>query len=240
MRTQLEYSQVSIWDGLHHPNIARLLDVYAGEPVRLVYEPSGETLHAVSSQTPFAASALPCMLLQLCQALEHLHGRDIIHCDINTTSVLCDKMGHVRLIDFGVARIDLTGFRVEIPLVEVVQSGLLIGTLQYRAPEILLGFTKFTSQVDLWSAGCVLAELAAQAAVFTSRTIEDMLDAVFEMLGGPEIDTALEICCWPGWRESYTDFPSQPRWTARFRALSDDGKVLLRSLMTVAPTRRAI
>ena len=103
-----------------------------------------------------------CYTQQLLLGLDHCHTRNILHRDIKGSNLLLDNRGVLKIADFGLA----TFYRPEqnVPLTSRVV------TLWYRPPELLLGATSYGVAVDLWSAGCILAELLAGKPIMPGRT----------------------------------------------------------------------
>lgn len=106
------------------------------------------------------------ILFQLLLALDHLHKRSVAHCDITPSNLLLMSPdnsipGIIKLIDFGLSRV-------------IENSGLPknygVVTVWYRAPELLLGDTNYDTKIDIWSAGCIFAELLApKKALFATQ-----------------------------------------------------------------------
>ena len=99
---------------------------------------------------------------QLFRGLDHCHGRNILHRDIKGSNLLIDNNGVLKIADFGLANFFDSNQRH--PLTSRVV------TLWYRPPELLLGATNYGVAVDLWSAGCILAELYAGKPIMPGRT----------------------------------------------------------------------
>ena len=91
--------------------------------------------------------------------------------------MLIDRKGHVKLADFGLAR----AFQTKKPYTQEVV------TLWYRAPELLLGQNDYTASVDLWSTGCILAELTCRRPLFPGDSEIDQLFRIFRLLGTPKV-----------------------------------------------------
>lgn len=91
-------------------------------------------------------------IFQLLNALHYCHTHRIVHRDLKPHNLLLNGEGHIKLADFGLAR--AFGLPIKALTHEVV-------TLWYRAPEILLGSKIYTMAVDLWSLGCIFAELVS-------------------------------------------------------------------------------
>lgn len=168
--------------------------------------------------------------------IAHLHSQEIVHCNLNTWNVLLSADSAVRIMGLDEARVQRPGFRWEVSNLEAARHGLHIGMLEYRAPEILMAFSRFNSKVDSWSMGCIIAELAGRKPVFTADSIEEVLAQVFLLMGSPPEGVYTELSMYPGWEERYALQAERPNWAVQFLPDSD-GAHLLTSLMTFAPSR---
>jgi len=114
--------------------------------------------------------------------LAHLHGMSLMHRDLKPANILVSRTGEAKIADFGMTRIWGAGRN----------HTLLVCTLWYRAPELLLGDARYTPAVDMWSFGLILIALAMGSACFRGTTEADQLAWVFRALGRPTSAT------WPG------------------------------------------
>ncbi|KAJ1558223.1 Cyclin-dependent kinase 11B [Cladochytrium tenue] len=178
---------------------------------------------------PFLQSEIKTLMLQLLSAVECLHRNWIIHRDLKTSNLLMNNRGQMKVADFGLAR------RVGDPPGQVTQ---LVVTLWYRAPELLLGATEYTSAIDMWSIGCIFAELVNKEPLFPGRGEIDQLNKIFKMLGTPNERI------WPGFSDlpsvRAVNFVKQPfqNLRGRFTRLTESGVNLLSRLLTYDPKKR--
>lgn len=103
---------------------------------------------------------IKCYMQQLLRGLEHCHSRGVLHRDIKGSNILIDNNGVLKIGDFGLANI----YDKNQPMTSRVV------TLWYRPPELLLGSTEYGPAIDLWSAGCILAEMFAGKPIMPGRT----------------------------------------------------------------------
>ena len=129
---------------------------------------------------------------QLLRAIAFLHEHKYVHRDIKSSNILLDSNYNLKLADFGLAR------SLEPPILDQVvdrASSLELTnkviTLWYRPPEILLGATQYTTVVDVWSAGCILAELCLGRPLVAGKTEIDQLTLIADVTGTPTDDDTL-------------------------------------------------
>ena len=168
-------------------------------------------------------------LYQLLKGVAYCHSHRVIHRDLKPQNLLIDMDGALKLADFGLAR--AFGIPVRTYTHEVV-------TLWYRAPEILLGSRHYSTAVDVWSVGCIFAELAANGApLFKGDSEIDQIFKIFQVMGTPKERD------WPGIEELPDYQPSFPSWPAqplakRLPALEPDGIDLLERMLIYEPGKR--
>ncbi|XP_042015169.1 probable serine/threonine-protein kinase At1g54610 [Salvia splendens] len=201
---------------LHHPNVIKLEGLVISRmssSLYLVFEYMEHDLAGLSAaqSANFTEDRVKCYMKQLISGLEHCHSNGVLHRDIKCSNLLIDNQGMLKIADFGLASF----FNPESknPMTSRVV------TLWYRPPELLLGATHYGVGVDLWSAGCVLAELLAGKPILRGRTEVEQLHKIFKLCGSPPEefwkksslpDTTLYKpqhpykCCI---RETFKDFP---------------------------------
>ncbi|XP_055098159.1 cyclin-dependent kinase 3 isoform X4 [Symphalangus syndactylus] len=219
--------EISLLKELKHPNIVQLLDVVHNErKLYLVFEFLSQDLKKYMDSTP--GSELPLHLIKLLQGVSFCHSHRVIHRDLKPQNLLINELGAIKLADFGLAR--AFGVPLRTYTHEVV-------TLWYRAPEILLGSKFYTTAVDIWSIGCIFAEMVTRKALFPGDSEIDQLFRIFRTLGTPSEDT------WPGVTQLPDYKGSFPKWTRKgleeiVPNLEPEGRDLLMQLLQYDPCQR--
>jgi len=216
----------------NHPNVIRLLDICHGPRydqemvLYLVFEHVEQDLSTFLKLCPppcLPPTKMKDIMWQLLKGVDFLHSHRIVHRDIKPQNILISNDGTVKLSDFGLARIyDFNSLLTS----KVV-------TLWYRSPEVLLG-TTYASSVDIWSCGCIFAELLTQKPLFPGQNESDQLAQIFGVIGTPaETD-------WPESQILRTNFADiQPRYLSDILPeISDDGEDLLKQMLKFDPLKR--
>ncbi|KAJ8637420.1 hypothetical protein MRB53_011687 [Persea americana] len=170
-----------------HRNMVRLKNVvYNGEMLYLVFEHMDLDLKTYMDSCPDFAKdqhLIKRFLYQILVGVAHIHSHWLLHRDLKPQNLLIDHTNALKLANFGLAR------RFDIPVRAFTPQ---VSTLWYRAPELLLGLPFYTTHVDVWSVGCIFAEMANQKPLFPGVTEIDELHKIFSILGSPTEET------WPG------------------------------------------
>ncbi|XP_015866951.2 probable serine/threonine-protein kinase At1g54610 [Ziziphus jujuba] len=167
---------------LDHPNVVKLEGLVTSRmscSLYLVFEYMEHDLAglAACSGVKFTEPQVKCYMKQLLSGLEHCHSHGVLHRDIKGSNLLIDNDGVLKIADFGLA----TFFDPE----QKQPMTSRVVTLWYRPPELLLGATFYGVGVDLWSAGCILAELLAGKPIMPGRTEVEQLHKIFKLCGSP-------------------------------------------------------
>ncbi len=140
-----------------HPYIARLLDAgidKAGQPYLALEYVDGEAITTYCQSRQLDLAARIDLFRQVCEAVSHAHANLIVHRDLKPSNILVTPAGHVRLLDFGIAKL----LDVEPLPLEQTRTGVRTFTLHYAAPEQIRG-EPVTTMTDVYSLGVVLYEL---------------------------------------------------------------------------------
>lgn len=166
-----------------HENIVRLLNVMRAEndkDIYLVFDYMETDLHAVIRANILEEIHRQYIIYQTLKALKFMHSGQLLHRDLKPSNILLNSECLVKVADFGLAR--------SVSAQEEGNNPVLtdyVATRWYRAPEILLGSTKYTKAVDMWSLGCILGELLAGKPIFPGTSTLNQLDRVIEVTGRP-------------------------------------------------------
>lgn len=120
--------------------------------------------------------------------LKYIHSADVLHRDLKPGNLLVNADCELKICDFGLAR----GFS-ENPDENAGFMTEYVATRWYRAPEIMLSFTNYTKAIDIWSVGCILAELLGGKPIFRGKDYVDQLNQILMILGTPPESTLQRI-----------------------------------------------
>lgn len=177
--------EVDILKVIDHENCIKLLDVFYtseeggvdNKSQNLVFEFHPTTLYRFIHDKPCTPKSAKMMFYQLCLAINHIHEKNICHRDVTPSNILLSAKGDAILTDFGSAKI-LDAQHI---------SMSYVCSRYYRAPELLLGCSNYSTKVDIWSAGCVLAEMLIGRPIFPGTDNQDQLIKIILVLGAPSL-----------------------------------------------------
>jgi cyclin-dependent kinase len=141
------------------------------------------------------------LLYQLLKGISYCHENRILHRDLKPQNLLISKKGELKLADFGLAR--AFGIPVRSYSHEVV-------TLWYRAPDVLMGSRQYSTSIDLWSIGCIFAEMATGRPIFPGSSVQDQLVRIFKILGTPNEHMWPGVGQLPEYRADIPVYPAIP------------------------------
>ncbi|RDX74679.1 Protein IMPAIRED IN BABA-INDUCED STERILITY 1, partial [Mucuna pruriens] len=174
--------EIIILRSMDHPNVMKLEGIITSQlsnSLYLVFEYMEHDLAGLvaSPDIKFTDSQIKCYMRQLLSGMEHCHLRGIMHRDIKVSNILVNNEGVLKIGDFGLA--NTLSPNSKQPLTSRVV------TLWYRPPELLMGSTNYGVSVDLWSVGCVFAELFLGKPILKGRTEVEQLHKIFKLCGCP-------------------------------------------------------
>lgn len=165
-------------------NIVELKDVFPAKNDRdlyLTFEYVDTDLHAVNRNNILEEVHKKYIMYQIIKAIHFIHSGDLLHRDLKPSNVLLNAKCNVKLADFGLARsVTVDGTKDGSPVLTDY-----VATRWYRAPEILVGSTKYTKAVDMWAIGCILAELLIGKPIFPGSSTINQLARVVTLTGMP-------------------------------------------------------
>jgi cyclin-dependent kinase 7 len=218
-----------------HENVIELVDVFPtpDQAVCLVYERAFTDLEKIinDKSIPISLADIKKHLQSLLQAISACHDRWILHRDLKPDNLLFMTDGSMKLADFGLARMYGT------PKQRLSPQAI---TLWYKPPEMLLGAYEYSSAADMWSVGCIFAELLLRRPFMPGNNSDiSQLDIIFSLFGTPNETNwpdhkALPLCTrgllWD-------DVPGIP-FSEIFTAAPKDAISLLRSILALDPNMR--
>jgi serine/threonine protein kinase len=232
--------ELQIMKDLSHPNIVTLKHAFYtnGEKpdevfLNVVMEYLSDTVYRTMKYYTKLRQNFPAVLVklytyQIARGLVYLHEQGICHRDIKPQNILVDAKSHtVKICDFGSAK----------KLIQGEANVAYICSRYYRAPELIFGATDYSCVIDVWSLGCVMAELVLGQPMFPGESGVDQLVEIIKVLGTPSKEQLLSM------NPNYTEFKfpqikAHP-WNKIFKnKLSNDGVEVLSGYLQYTPTLR--
>jgi mitogen-activated protein kinase 7 len=182
------YRELKILRHLRHENIISILDVMqppddiaAFEDVYVVLDLMESDLHhIIHSVQPLSDEHIQFFLYQILRGLKYIHSASVLHRDLKPSNLLINRNCELKIGDFGMARglssspEDHSTFMTE-----------YVATRWYRAPELMLSLSEYTYAIDLWSVGCIFAEMLARRQLFPGKNYINQLQLILSVVGTP-------------------------------------------------------
>uniref|UniRef100_A0A8C5MMP3 mitogen-activated protein kinase n=1 Tax=Leptobrachium leishanense TaxID=445787 RepID=A0A8C5MMP3_9ANUR len=164
---------IGINDIIRAPTIEQMKDVY------IVQDLMETDLYKLLKTQHLSNDHICYFLYQILRGLKYIHSANVLHRDLKPSNLLLNTTCDLKICDFGLARVadpdhDHTGFLTE-----------YVATRWYRAPEIMLNSKGYTKSIDIWSVGCILAEMLSNRPIFPGKHYLDQLNHILGILGSP-------------------------------------------------------
>ncbi|KAI8927800.1 kinase-like domain-containing protein [Entophlyctis helioformis] len=175
-----------------HENITSILDMEVTDfsnfnEIYITQELMEADLHQIiRSEQPLTDAHYQYFVYQICRGLKYIHSANVLHRDLKPGNLLVNADCELKICDFGLAR----------GLTDTADAGFMteyVATRWYRAPEIMLAFRNYTKAIDMWSVGCIFAELLGGKPLFKGRDYVDQLNQILSVLGTPDDATLTRI-----------------------------------------------
>uniref|UniRef100_A0A3P9P4R4 Mitogen-activated protein kinase n=1 Tax=Poecilia reticulata TaxID=8081 RepID=A0A3P9P4R4_POERE len=201
-----------------HDNVLSALDILQPpqidcfEEIYVITELMQSDLHKVIvSPQPLTTDHIKVFLYQILRGLKYLHSAGILHRDIKPGNLLVNSNCLLKICDFGLARVEEPD-----PSRHMTQE---VVTQYYRAPEVLMGCRHYGSAIDVWSVGCIFAELLGRRILFQAQSPIQQLDLITDLLGTPPLSALASAC--EGARAHILRGPHKPPSLSVLYMLSD-------------------
>eukprot|EP01118_Nematostelium_gracile_P002168 TRINITY_DN123_c0_g1_i1.p1 TRINITY_DN123_c0_g1~~TRINITY_DN123_c0_g1_i1.p1 ORF type:complete len:294 (+),score=48.02 TRINITY_DN123_c0_g1_i1:43-924(+) len=213
-----------------HANIVKLKEVlYMRNRLYLIFEYLEHDLKAYMDSVAVMDNRLvKSYLYQMIKGIAFCHSHRILHRDLKPQNLLIDKKGKLKLADFGLSR------AFGIPLRQYTHE---VVTLWYRAPEILLGQARYSTPVDIWSVGCIFAEMIHKLPLFPGDSEIDQIFRIFRVLGTPNDHIWPGVTSLPDYQPTFPQNPPQS-FSKLFPQLETSGRDLLEQMLQYEPSKR--
>ncbi|ODV85171.1 hypothetical protein CANARDRAFT_199343 [[Candida] arabinofermentans NRRL YB-2248] len=223
------YRELKLLNHLRHENLISLDDIFLSplEDIYFVTELQGTDLHRLLTSRPLEKQFIQYFLYQILRGLKYVHSAGVIHRDLKPSNILINENCDLKICDFGLARIQdpqMTGY---------------VSTRYYRAPEIMLTWQKYDTEVDIWSAGCIFAEMIEGKPLFPGKDHVHQFSIITELLGSPPSDVIDTICSENTLRfvQSLPQRSPVPL-TERFKGIEPDAIDVLAKMLLFDPRKR--
>ncbi|KAJ1933213.1 mitogen activated protein kinase [Linderina macrospora] len=186
--------EIKLLKFFNHENIISILDIVRPasfdqfNEVYIIQELVDIDLHRIIKTQPLSEDHVQYFLYQILRALKYIHSCNVLHRDLKPSNILLNANCDLKICDFGLAR----GANDD-PDNEGAFMTEYVATRWYRAPEIMLTFKEYTKAIDIWSVGCIMAEMISRQPLFPGRDYHHQLKLILDVLGTPTSDDYLSI-----------------------------------------------
>ncbi|GFP78747.1 mitogen-activated protein kinase 20 [Phtheirospermum japonicum] len=180
---------------LRHPDVVEIKHIILPpsrrefKDIYVVFELMESDLHQViKANDDLTREHFQFFLYQLLRALKYIHTANVYHRDLKPKNILANANCKLKICDFGLARVAFSDTPTTIFWTDYV------ATRWYRAPELCGSFfSKYTAAIDIWSIGCIFAEVLTGKPLFPGKNVVHQLDLITDLLGTPSMDTISRV-----------------------------------------------
>ena len=182
------YRELKILRHLRHENIISILDVMLPpddptqfQDVYVVLDLMESDLHhIIHSVQPLSEDHIQFFLYQILRGVKYIHSANVLHRDLKPSNLLINRNCELKIGDFGMAR----GLSSS-PEEHSTFMTEYVATRWYRAPELMLSLSEYTFAIDMWSMGCIVAEMIARRQMFPGKNYLNQLQLILSVVGTP-------------------------------------------------------
>uniref|UniRef100_A0A4W5MF81 mitogen-activated protein kinase n=1 Tax=Hucho hucho TaxID=62062 RepID=A0A4W5MF81_9TELE len=228
------YRELRLLKHMKHENVIGLLDVFTSEisldrfhDFYLVMPFMGTDLGKLMKMERLSQDRVQFLVYQMLKGLKYIHSAGIIHRDLKPGNLSVNEDCELKILDFGLARqtdTEMTGYVV---------------TRWYRAPEVILNWMHYTQTVDIWSVGCIMAEMLLGKPLFKGNDHLDQLKEIMKITGTPTADFVTKLQSQDA-RNYIRSLPKVPKKDLHFlfSKASSDAVCVLERMLLLDPERR--
>jgi len=228
---------------LHHENIIELKTIVKPkskdkfDEIYAVFELMETDLGSIiKSKQELSLDHIQFFLYQILRGMKYCHSAGILHRDLKPRNLLVNSNWDLKICDFGLSRADIPS------LYDTGAMTDYISTRWYRAPELLFGSEYYTASVDMWSIGCIFAELLTRTSFLPGTDTENQLELIIQMIGAPDNSTIEKF--WggdiPQFLKGISSNPDEDtdEFNSRFKDIDETALDLLRKMLLFDPGDR--
>ncbi|KAE8368558.1 kinase-like domain-containing protein [Aspergillus caelatus] len=223
------YREIKLLKQLRHENLIGLCDVFISPrtDVYLVTELLSTDLGRLLEAGPLEPQFVQYFAYQILRGLKYLHSAGVVHRDIKPSNLVIDENCDLKICDFGLSRPQdhrMTGY---------------VSTRYYRAPEVMLTWQRYGVKMDIWSAGCVIAEMFNGRPLFPGQDPINQFYLILDVLGNPSDKFISRICTTNTVEIIRSLERREPRpLQSVIQNLDDSARSMLEGMLTLDPQER--
>jgi serine/threonine protein kinase len=238
--TKRTLREIKLLTHCNHENVISITDIMRPikpgtfNEVYLVEDLMDTDLHQIiGSPQALSDDHFQYFLYQLLRGLKYLHSAEVLHRDLKPSNLLVNSNCDLKICDLGLARVSVVETDHEAFMTEYV------ATRWYRAPEIMLSWKEYTKAVDMWSVGCIMAEMLGRKPLFPGKNSIHQINCLLDVLGTPSEDDIKNIRREKA-REYIRQLPKKRKvpWRVLFPNAKSDALDLLEKMLTFNPEKR--